>query len=78
MSCWFPERTEAELAEWYKENPIFYDRKRRNYKDTEKKRKLLEDKAKEIDTTCKYIIILVQLTLYLNIMFTFSKRKLYK
>ena len=78
VSWWFPERTEAELAEWYKENPIFYDRKRRDYKDTEKKRKLLEDKAKDIDTTCKYIIILVQLTLYINSMFTFSKQKWYK
>ena len=37
VSCWFQERTEAELAEWYKENPIFYDCMRRDYKDTEKK-----------------------------------------
>ena len=55
-SSWFPERTEAQLAEWYQEQPIFYDRKRRDYKDSEKKKKLLEDKEKEINTTCKYIL----------------------
>ena len=42
-----PSVVEAELAEWYKEHPIFYDRKRRDYKDSEKKRKLLEDKASD-------------------------------
>ena len=57
IACWFPERTEAQLAEWYQENPKFYDRKRRDYKDSEKKRKLLKDKAKDIDTTCKYLLI---------------------
>ena len=57
IACWFPERIEAQLAEWYQLHPIFYDRKRRDYKDSEKKCKLLEDKAKDIDTTCKYLLI---------------------
>lgn len=43
------EEQEDELAEWYKDNRIFYDKGRRDYKDANLKAQLLEQKAASLD-----------------------------
>ena len=45
---------EEDLANWLQDNPMLYNKGSRDYKDTEKKKKLWEDKAKELDMTGKY------------------------
>ena len=51
----FTEEQEAELAEWYESQPIFYNRKSREYKDVRRKQRLVEEKAAMLDppATCK-------------------------
>lgn len=43
------EEQEDELAEWYREHRIFYDKGRRDYKDANHKAQLLEQKAASLD-----------------------------
>ena len=59
----FTEELEAELAEWYESQPIFYNRKSREYKDVQRKQRLVEEKAAMLDppATCKYKFSLYKL-----------------
>ena len=42
---------EDHLAEWIRANPLFYAKTDRDFKDTSKKNRLMEDKAKEFGLT---------------------------
>ncbi|XP_050738949.1 uncharacterized protein LOC127009678 [Eriocheir sinensis] len=44
----FTDEQEAELVEWLHNNPLFYNRKLKLYKDHQKKQLLMERKAKEL------------------------------
>ena len=46
---------EEDLAEWYRDHPIFYDKRHPDYKNSEKKLHLDEDKAKELKLTVQTI-----------------------
>ena len=46
---------EEDLAEWYRDHPIFYDKRHRDYKDNTKKSALDAEKAKEMDLPASYI-----------------------
>ena len=48
----FTDEQEVELAEFYKENNLFYNKKVRAYMDSEKKKRLLEEKAASMSPPC--------------------------
>ena len=52
----FSDEQEAELAEWFGGQPMFYNRKLKLYKDSAKKERVMGDKAASLDppATCKY------------------------
>lgn len=64
-SSWyiFSDSQEVELAEFYRENELFYNKKLKSYKDSGKKRRLLEEKAASIDPpcTCKNLTLFIYL-----------------
>ena len=41
----FTDEEEVELAEWYRANPIFYDRILRSYKETVKKKRIMDQRV---------------------------------
>ena len=43
---------ENEVALWYQQNEIFYNRHLKDYKNTQKKDRMLEEKAKTLKTLC--------------------------
>ena len=45
---------EQELAEFYEENPLFYDKNRSDFKNTKKKDRLLQEKAEQIKVSGEY------------------------
>ena len=47
----FTESQEAQLAEWWKEHECFCNKKWSSFKDTKTKRRLLEERAQEIECT---------------------------
>ena len=49
------EEQEVDVAEWFKEHPILYDRKLKEYKNSQKKNRILEEKAAALNppSTCK-------------------------
>lgn len=53
----FTEEQEVLLAEWYCDTECFYNKRLKLYKDTEYKKRLMEEKARSLDPpcTCKYI-----------------------
>ena len=59
----FSDSQEVELAEFYRENELFYNKKLKSYKDSGKKRRLLEEKAASIDPpcTCKNLTLFIYL-----------------
>ena len=48
---------EEELAEWFSVHPIFYDQSARDFKDRQKKDRLLNEKAEEYGLTGKYFAL---------------------
>uniref|UniRef100_UPI00358EE98D uncharacterized protein n=1 Tax=Myxine glutinosa TaxID=7769 RepID=UPI00358EE98D len=50
----FTDRQEVDLAEWYRENECFYNKKLKAFKNTEMKRRLLEEKAARLEPPCTY------------------------
>ena len=46
---------EEDLVDWLKDHPIFYNKKLNAYKDTEKRNRLLETKAKQLHIYSKFI-----------------------
>ena len=54
----FTEAQESDLAEFYREHEIFYNKKVNAYKDAAKKRRLMEEKAASMTPpcTCKYFL----------------------
>jgi hypothetical protein len=52
----FTDEQEEELVDWLKGHPIFYNRGSKEYKDAQKKQRLLEEKAHEIDAPGKNLI----------------------
>ena len=48
----FSDDQEAELAEWYQQHPLFYNKKLKDYKNMQKKQRLFEEKATEMDWPC--------------------------
>lgn len=49
----FDERVEAELIDWYRDHPEFYNSKLKSHKDTERKEALMTEKAKEVGLESK-------------------------
>ena len=52
----FSEEQEKELAEFYRDHPIFYNKKVRNFKNSAKKMAILQEKAAQFTDpicTCK-------------------------
>ena len=47
----FDDATEMELAEWYANNRIFYDKSLKDYKDSGKKKRIIEEKASSLNRT---------------------------
>lgn len=45
----FDEETEKELAEWYQAHPIFYNKKQKEYKDADRKNRMLNEKAAQLN-----------------------------
>lgn len=45
----FDDATEVELVEWYSNNRMFYDKSLKEYKDTEKKKRIMEEKASSLN-----------------------------
>ena len=41
-----------DLAEWYREQELFYNKKLKTYKNTQKKSALLEEKAASMQPPC--------------------------
>ena len=60
--CIFSDDQEAELAEWYQQHPLFYNKKLKDYKNIQKKQRLFEEKATKMDSPCtgkfKYKILI--------------------
>ena len=54
----FSETQEMELAEFYKENELFYNKKLKDYKNSANKKRIMEEQAATLDPpcTCKYTI----------------------
>ena len=52
----FTDEQEMELAEWYRANPIFYDRSLRTYKETVKKKRIMDERASSMEPPRKGII----------------------
>jgi len=48
----FDEEQEKELSIWYRENPLFYNKRLKSYKDIENKKQLYKDKASTYDPEC--------------------------
>ena len=55
----FTPAQERELAEWYRAYPLFYDKKNLFYKDVDKKKRIMQRKARTFDPpcSCKYRIL---------------------
>ena len=51
--CSFPRYKEQRLVEFFADNPAFYDKSNEDYPDQPMKDKLLDELAKELDTTSK-------------------------
>ena len=47
-----PAEDEQKIADWYRENPIFSDRTMRDYKDQQKKTRLMEEMAATLSVPC--------------------------
>ena len=49
----FDEKVEAELIDWYRDHPEFYNSKLKIHKDTERKEVLMNEKAQEVGLESK-------------------------
>lgn len=49
--CQLTTEQEVELVSWFQENRCLYDKSLREYRETEKKKKIYEDKAHELGLT---------------------------
>ena len=48
----FTDEQEVELAEFYGDNELFYNKRLKSYKDSEKKKRLLEEKGASLSPPC--------------------------
>ena len=48
----FSVEQENDIGEWYRDNEILYNKRHQDFKNTEKKNKLFEDKAASLDPPC--------------------------
>lgn len=51
------EGQEDALAEWFQSQPLFFDQSERDFKDKDKRERLLEEKAQEFGLRGDYLII---------------------
>ncbi|XP_063970747.1 uncharacterized protein LOC135153053 [Lytechinus pictus] len=70
----FTPEQEKELAEWYRDNPRFYDKRCREFRRTNLKRRIIEDKAKEYVDEEGNVCSLAQLTTWMTNMRTYYGR----
>lgn len=47
------EEVQGQLVEWYQANRCLYDKREKRYRDVSYKRRIMEEKAKEVGVTCK-------------------------
>ncbi|XP_033122083.1 uncharacterized protein LOC117121088, partial [Anneissia japonica] len=50
----FTEQEEAAIGEWYCDNSCLYNKRHRDFKNADKKRRLMEEKANSFDPPCTY------------------------
>lgn len=45
------EEQEVSIVEWYRQNPLFYDKSERDYKNRDRRDAMLNEKARELSIT---------------------------